>query len=94
VALPRLAVHMALISQEVGMVSAQHSTPDSERWQMVLDRDGRADGRFWYGVMTTGIYCRPQCPSRRPKPDNTRFFNTPEAARAAGLRPCKRCRPD
>jgi AraC family transcriptional regulator of adaptative response/methylated-DNA-[protein]-cysteine methyltransferase len=75
------------------MVAAQHSTQD-ERWQMVLDRDTNADGRFWYGVMTTGIYCRPQCPSRRPKPENTRFFTTPQAAHAAGLRPCKRCRPD
>ena len=52
---------------------------------MVLDRDARADGQFWYGVATTSIYCRPQCPSRRPKPENTRFFMTPEAARAAGL---------
>jgi methylphosphotriester-DNA--protein-cysteine methyltransferase len=76
------------------MAAARHAAEDLERWQMVLDRDCRADGQFWYGVMTTGIYCRPKCPSRRPKPENTRFFTTPEAARAMGLRPCKRCRPD
>ena len=93
-ALLRPSVHMALISQEVRLVAARQAAEDLERWQMVLDRDGSADGQFWYGVTTTGIYCRPQCPSRRPKPENTKFFMTPEAARAAGLRPCKRCRPD
>ena len=81
------------------MAAPQHSSfkafaSDSARRQAVLGRDSRADGVFWYGVTTTGIYCRPQCPSPRAKPENVRFFTTPDAARAAGLRACKRCRPD
>lgn len=67
---------------------------DSERWAAVLARDSRADGRFFYGVLTTGIFCRPSCPARRPKRGNVAFFETRAAAQAAGLRPCKRCRPD
>lgn len=66
---------------------------DDARWQAVVGRDRSADGAFWYGVVTTGIYCRPHCPSR-PKRENVRFFATQAAAHAAGLRPCRRCRPD
>ncbi|MDQ0436812.1 methylphosphotriester-DNA--protein-cysteine methyltransferase [Kaistia dalseonensis] len=51
-------------------------------------------GHAFYGVVTTGIYCRPACPSRPPLPKNTRFFVTAADAEAAGLRACKRCRPD
>lgn len=57
-------------------------------------RDPAADGRFLLGVTTTGIYCRPTCAAKRPNPENARFFATPAAARAAGLRACRRCRPD
>lgn len=57
-------------------------------------RDPAYDGRFITGVLSTGIYCLPSCPARNPKPGNVRFFDGPEAARSAGLRPCKRCRPD
>lgn len=57
-------------------------------------RDVRFDGRFFVGVRTTGIYCRPICPARTPKRENVRFFRTAAAARAAGLRPCLRCRPE
>ena len=64
------------------------------RWQAVSLRDARADGRFVYGVATTGIYCRPSCPSRRPLQKNVAFFATPGAAVAAGYRACRRCRPD
>jgi AraC family transcriptional regulator, regulatory protein of adaptative response / methylated-DNA-[protein]-cysteine methyltransferase len=56
-------------------------------------RDARYDGAFVYGVVTTGAYCRPSCASRRAKPENVRFYATPEEAERAGLRPCKRCRP-
>jgi AraC family transcriptional regulator of adaptative response/methylated-DNA-[protein]-cysteine methyltransferase len=62
-------------------------------WAAVEDRDAAADGRFFYGVVTTGVYCRPGCPSRRPLRTNTLFFETIAAAEAAGLRACKRCRP-
>jgi AraC family transcriptional regulator of adaptative response / DNA-3-methyladenine glycosylase II len=56
--------------------------------------DPAYDGRFVTGVLTTGIYCLPSCRARKPSPGNVRFFPDPQAARAAGLRPCKRCRPD
>src|SRR4051794_31986865 len=51
------------------------------------------DGWLTQGVVTTGIYCRPSCPAR-PKPENVRIFESPAAARAAGMRACKRCKPD
>ncbi len=57
-------------------------------------RDERFDGKFVYGVVTTGIYCRPSCTSRPAKPQNLRFFANPAQAEAAGLRPCKRCQPN
>jgi AraC family transcriptional regulator of adaptative response/methylated-DNA-[protein]-cysteine methyltransferase len=64
------------------------------RWNRVLSRDPSADGSFWYSVATTGVYCRPSCPSRTANPKNVRFHDTLEAARAAGFRACRRCRPD
>jgi len=63
-------------------------------WRAVVARDRRADGRFLFGVRTTGIFCRPSCPARRPARQNVVFFARAEAARAAGFRPCRRCRPD
>ncbi|HKV41694.1 MAG TPA: AlkA N-terminal domain-containing protein, partial [Blastocatellia bacterium] len=57
-------------------------------------RDARFDGRFFIGVKTTGIYCRPICPARTPKPENVVFFPTAAAAQEAGFRPCLRCRPE
>jgi AraC family transcriptional regulator of adaptative response/methylated-DNA-[protein]-cysteine methyltransferase len=64
------------------------------RWQAVARRDPQADGEFVYAVSTTGVYCRPSCPSRAAKRKNVAFFESPELAVAAGYRPCKRCRPD
>jgi AraC family transcriptional regulator of adaptative response/methylated-DNA-[protein]-cysteine methyltransferase len=64
------------------------------RLNQVLQRSAAADAGFVYAVNTTGIYCRPGCPSRHPKPQNIRFFDTGAAARAAGFRACRRCRPD
>lgn len=60
----------------------------------VAARDSDYDGRIFYGVLTTGIFCKPSCASRRPRPDNLRFFLSPGAAKAAGFRACKRCLPD
>jgi methylphosphotriester-DNA--protein-cysteine methyltransferase len=57
-------------------------------------RDARYDGRFVGAVRTTGIYCRPSCSCRKPRPENVRFFRSGAAAAAAGFRPCKRCRPE
>lgn len=57
-------------------------------------RDPRFDGRFFVGITTTGIYCRPICPSRRANPGHRRFFPSAAAAEGAGFRPCRRCRPE
>jgi len=65
----------------------------SQAWQMVQQRSLAADSLFVYAVRTTGIYCRPSCPSRRPLRDSVEFFSTPEQATAAGYRACKRCQP-
>lgn len=64
------------------------------RWQAVLYRDAAANGHFLYAVRTTGIYCRPTCPSKRPKRENVAFYLSPRDAEAAGYRACQRCRPD
>jgi AraC family transcriptional regulator of adaptative response/methylated-DNA-[protein]-cysteine methyltransferase len=65
-----------------------------ERWKAVEERSRRDDGRFVFAVRTTGVYCRPSCPARRPRRENVEFFNTAPTARAAGYRPCRRCAPD
>ena len=70
------------------------TTSDDARWAAVLARDAAADGTFVTGVLTTGIYCRPSCPARHPKRQNVRFFDLPAQAEAAGLRACKRCKPN
>jgi AraC family transcriptional regulator, regulatory protein of adaptative response / methylated-DNA-[protein]-cysteine methyltransferase len=64
------------------------------RWQAVLARDSNADGTFYYSVSTTGVYCRPSCAARQPRPEHVVFHVTREDAERAGFRPCKRCRPD
>src|SRR5438034_11229129 len=66
---------------------------DDARWDAVQRRDRIADGEFVFAVRTTGVYCRPTCPGR-PLRANVAFFATTDAARAAGFRACKRCRPD
>jgi AraC family transcriptional regulator of adaptative response / methylphosphotriester-DNA alkyltransferase methyltransferase len=67
---------------------------EEEKWKAALECDASYDGRFYYGVKTTGIFCRPSCKSKSPKRENVEFFDTAEQARESGLRPCKRCRPD
>lgn len=67
---------------------------DAERLAAVARRDKAADGVFYYGVLTTGVYCRPSCAARRARPENLRFHATPAEAERAGFRPCRRCRPD
>jgi AraC family transcriptional regulator of adaptative response/methylated-DNA-[protein]-cysteine methyltransferase len=62
-------------------------------WQQVLARDAGADGQFVYAVKSTGIYCKPSCPSRRPERKNVSFFPNPALAEAAGFRACLRCEP-
>lgn len=64
------------------------------RWQAVIDRNSAAVAAFVYAVKTTGVFCRPGCASKLPLRKNVRFFDTAAAARAAGFRPCRRCRPE
>ena len=69
-------------------------TTADRRWQAVLARDAESDGTFVYAVRSTGVFCRPSCPSRRPRRDQVQFFTAPEAAIAAGYRACLRCKPN
>jgi AraC family transcriptional regulator of adaptative response/methylated-DNA-[protein]-cysteine methyltransferase len=69
------------------------SMNDDPRWSAVAARDRRADGAFVFAVTSTGIYCKPSCPSRRPAPERVRFFDQPDAAEREGFRACRRCRP-
>lgn len=74
--------------------ASRPTSTDTRRWTAVQARDPRADGQFVYGVRTTGVYCRPSCPSRRAKRENVTFYDTMADAASAGFRPCRRCRPD
>lgn len=65
----------------------------NQKWSMVLARDAKADDRFVYAVKSTGVFCRPTCPSRRPRRENVEFFNSPAQAQQAGYRACQRCTP-
>ncbi len=88
---------MMLQAQEqsgLALVTPKTKHPQSnEAWQAVLERDRRYDGLFVYAVRSTGVYCRPSCPSRRPRAEQVEFFEQPEAAESAGYRSCRRCRP-
>jgi AraC family transcriptional regulator of adaptative response/methylated-DNA-[protein]-cysteine methyltransferase len=81
---------------EISPMAKSTSTPSvfaGRAWQQVLARDPAADGQFVYAVKSTGIFCRPSCPSRRPERKNVSFFPTPALAEAAGFRACLRCEP-
>ena len=67
---------------------------DSARWQAILTRDRSMDGRFVYGTLSTGIFCRPSCAARPARPESVVFHETAEAAGEGGFRACLRCRPD
>jgi AraC family transcriptional regulator, regulatory protein of adaptative response / methylated-DNA-[protein]-cysteine methyltransferase len=74
---------------------ATHAPQNSPRakWAAVLARDKSVDGRFVYAVRSTGIYCKPSCPSRKPRRENVSFFALPAAAEQKGFRACRRCKP-
>jgi len=74
-------------------ITEKQYRPEAARWRAVQSRDRAADGIFVYGVRSTGIYCRPSCPSRKPRPNQVVFFPLPEAAEQHGFRECRRCRP-
>jgi AraC family transcriptional regulator, regulatory protein of adaptative response / methylated-DNA-[protein]-cysteine methyltransferase len=66
---------------------------DEARWQAVQTRDRESDGKFVFAVSSTGVYCRPSCPSKRPRRNNVTFYRLPKEAESAGFRACLRCRP-
>jgi AraC family transcriptional regulator of adaptative response/methylated-DNA-[protein]-cysteine methyltransferase len=72
---------------------ATHKPTDAACWQAVIEKDKKADGQFFFSVRTTGVYCRPSCPSRLARRENVGFHASCDAAEAAGFRACKRCRP-
>jgi AraC family transcriptional regulator of adaptative response/methylated-DNA-[protein]-cysteine methyltransferase len=80
-------------------LATYHDAPDmtdttiDDRWARISIRDRSADGCFVYAVTSTGVFCRPSCPSRRPRRDRVRFFDSSDAAQQAGFRACLRCRP-
>src|SRR5689334_20452251 len=74
-----------------GKTAAKAGDP---RWARIVARDRMADGQFWYSVATTGVYCRPSCPSRTANPKNVALHDSLAAAKATGFRPCRRCNPD
>jgi AraC family transcriptional regulator of adaptative response/methylated-DNA-[protein]-cysteine methyltransferase len=74
-------------------VKSASKTIEDPRWARVQARDRSADGVFFYAVKTTGVFCRPWCAARTPKPQNVLFFHTALEAERAGFRPCRRCRP-
>jgi len=76
------------------MANSEQQFWRSTYWDAVTGRERAMDGVFFYAVRTTGVYCRPSCPSRRPKPENVVFFRTRSGAERAGFRPCKRCKPE
>jgi AraC family transcriptional regulator of adaptative response/methylated-DNA-[protein]-cysteine methyltransferase len=76
------------LRESVGMGDDQ-----AEFWRAVEMRNARFDGAFVFAVRSTGVFCRPSCPARRPRRENVQFFQLPEAAERAGYRACRRCRP-
>jgi AraC family transcriptional regulator of adaptative response/methylated-DNA-[protein]-cysteine methyltransferase len=75
-------------------IEAVPTRSDEARWEAVLARDVCADGTFVFAVRSTGVYCRPSCPARRPRRDNVSFFASPQTAERDGFRPCRRCHPE
>ena len=69
------------------------TTTDEQLWQAVVAKDARFDGQFVFAVTSTGVYCRPSCPSRRAHRERVKFFDLPETAEQAGFRACLRCHP-
>lgn len=78
----------------IAAIKGSHATADDPRWPAIVERDRAADGRFFYSVRTTGVYCRPSCAARLANPKNVRFHADAIEAEAAGFRPCRRCKPN
>jgi len=85
---------MTTTTEPRGAITAPAGLDVEAAYEALSSRDRRFDGRIWFGVTSTGVYCRPVCPAQTPKPSNVRYFAAPAAAVSAGFRACKRCRPD
>jgi AraC family transcriptional regulator of adaptative response/methylated-DNA-[protein]-cysteine methyltransferase len=83
----------AVMKPQTSLFPDYNPAGNDARWNAVSSKDARCDGQFVFAVSSTGIYCRPSCPSRRPHRDRVSFFELPEAAERAGFRPCRRCHP-
>lgn len=83
-----------MMDAPTGMADSEQQFWRSSYWDAVTGRDRAMDGVFFYAVRTTGVYCRPSCPSRRPRPENVVFFRSRSGAERAGFRPCMRCKPE
>lgn len=82
----------AVMNEQISLLPDELDAHDTQ-WQAVLAKDSRCDGQFVFAVSSTGVYCRPSCPSRRPHRERVSFFSLPEAAEQAGFRACLRCHP-
>ena len=90
-----MEIKSLILGNEGSMVTSAVSPGlEAQLWTAIQTRNADFDGAFYYGVQTTRIFCRPSCPSRKPNRENVCFFALPEAARAAGFRPCLRCKPE
>src|ERR1035438_4192918 len=87
---PNATANAILVKEAGTPMSLVH---DERCWDAVAARDSNYDGKFVFAVSTTGVYCRPSCPARRPRRENATFFARPELAEKAGFRACLRCRP-
>src|SRR5947209_12101033 len=90
--------HATIFSEAIGRPAVmpnvnEQSFWEANYWDAVLNRDARMNGIFYYAVLSTGVYCRPSCHSRRPRRENVVFFRKRELAERAGFRACLRCRP-
>src|SRR5271170_7545241 len=89
-----MATNAILLEEEMKSTSQHTEKPaDATRWEAVLGRDNSLDGAFVFGVSSTGIFCRPSCPAKRPRRDNVTFYDDPLQAEEQGYRACLRCRP-
>jgi AraC family transcriptional regulator of adaptative response/methylated-DNA-[protein]-cysteine methyltransferase len=90
-------MNSAILTLEPEMTTVAPQSDDfhmsDPRWQAVLARDSASDGKFVFAVSSTGVYCRPSCPAKRPRRENVTFFRRPQEAESAGYRECLRCRP-
>lgn len=84
----------AAASRRLPKIAMPEYQSEEACWDAVVRRDPEADGSFYYAVRTTGVYCRPSCPSKGARRENVAFYRTGEEAQSAGFRPCKRCRPN